>query len=473
MDQLDALRKVGFGLGVGETPPSDINTWLNEQLTGDFPAVGYANVSSAIVEPWPQALTFDLPERVTRCQDYWAEKIRVDESDLQGAERNTAYMQASRDYKVAEWDAIKFAQQPVLGANPVRERFKHFWLNHFIVGFSDISSREITGHYIDAAIYGSLTGSFADMLYGVTIHPAMLYYLDNIYNIGERSQRNLRCECGGLNDNLARELLELHTVSPERGYLEADIRDAAKVLAGWGAFFNEGWPEPIDDPWTDAYFPSREEPGPKSVLGQSFPSGKGALRQLTDMLAADPWTPRHLSAKLAQHFIGESASDEDRGAIEDAWIASNGDLPTIHRAVVDRALVSGGKKFLWPLTWLSQLLRISGASLYAGHDEAWNYFAEATRLPLQVLDEMGMNFWGIHQPNGFSDRRRDWISTEHLERRVRFSQMVYQQCRPQRSVDEIIDILQPGERTKSAVAQQSSGRDKFVVLACSPEFLEV
>ena len=191
------------------------------------------------------------------------------------------------------------------------------------------------------------------------------------------------------------------------------------------------------------------------------------------MLAADPWTPRHISAKLALHFIGESATDEDRGAIEDAWVSSNGNLPSIHRAVVDRALLSEGKKYLWPWTWISQLLRISGATLYAGYDEAWDYFNDANRSPLELLDEMGMNFWGIHQPNGFSNRRSDWISTEHLERRIRFAEMIFSRCNPMRSIDDMIDIVRPGEHTKSIIVEKNNSRDKFIMLACSPEFFEV
>lgn len=207
---------------------------------------------------------------------------------------------------------------------------------------------ELIGDYWDA-IYSGLDGSFDDLLYRVESHPAMLTYLDNIYNIGWHSEKAKGCDFDGcvvgLNDNLARELMELHTVSPSRGYTEDDIHNAAMTLAGWGDVFELPWGVVPDD-WAQPWAQYHAEP--KTVLGVSIPEGPKGLRVLTDLLAKDTATPQFICRKLTTHFIGDQATAEDIAAVEAAWTASSGHLPTVHRAVLTRAVEVRSNGFTGP-----------------------------------------------------------------------------------------------------------------------------
>lgn len=468
------LRKLGFGMGLDETQPADPMAWVESQLSAEMSNLGYAHAEgNDPIEILPDRFNLDLTARVTRSLDYSNERRKIRKSKLSAADKGAALGEARDKYETRFSDQTKFVLAPVLGQDHFKRRLSHFWLNHFTAGFATTASNYLIGHYADEAIYGHLNGSFADMLYAVETHPAMLTYLDNIYNIGEKSQRNRSCNCAGFNDNLAREAMELHTVSPARNYTEDDIRDAAKIFAGWGAPFDEKMPERVKDYW-QCYLKSRAEPGKKEVLGQEFAPGSGALRELLDLLASDPMTAQYLSRKLALHFIGDAATPGDISAIQTAWETSNGDLPTVHKAVAKAALNSESKKFLWPLTWLFQLVRISGSRLFGGFEETLTFYHEkATRMPTNVMNELGMDFWSIRQPDGYSDHRRDWISSEHFDRRIRFAQMTFQAGDPKRSVDDMIDLTNPSERTKAAIAKKTSQVDRFVILTCSKEFFEV
>ena len=126
------------------------------------------------------------------------------------------------------------------------------------------------------------------------------------------------------------------------------------------------------------------------------------------------------------------------------------------------------------MTWLSQLVRISDSRLCAGFAQfERRFFTDATRMPGDIMDELGMNFWSSRQPNGFSDQKVDWVSSEHFERRIRFAQILFRYGNPRRSVDDMVDILQPSEATKATLTSATSREERFVLLACSKDFFEV
>ncbi len=171
----------------------------------------------------------------------WFQRNKIgDASNASNAER-----QANREENLMdEKDELKFSHRNVYGKDQVRLRFTAFWANHFTTGNTH-DNRNHIGHAIDEAILANLNGDFSHMLYKMTSHPSMLIYLDNIFSAGPNSKEvewaKRNGEQAGLNDNLGRELLELHTVSPSAKYSEDDIRNAAKVLAGWGVFPGMLW----------------------------------------------------------------------------------------------------------------------------------------------------------------------------------------------------------------------------------------
>ncbi len=470
-----AARKLGLGFRPSKGTDVTSAAWIESQLTETFQDPGVARYGEA-VGTWPDDLVYSLDERVTRFRDRRAAVKKLDKARVDNATRSRRMNDIWSEYTVFKQDLHHFAARGAYGDDQIRQRLMFFWANHFTVGRKGDENIEFLGHYLDVAIYGALDGSFADMLYGATTHPAMLSYLDNNVNVGERSKYAARCRrtgCqAGSNDNLARELMELHTVSPARGYTEDDIRGAADILTGWGYPYADGLPFEPKDFWT-AFFSSRAEPGTKTVLGVEYPAGDKALRMLTDTLAADPFTPRFLSRKLAAHFIGDAATDDDIEAIHEAWVGSDGDLPTVHRVVLDRALAAPPGKFLWPMVWLFQALRVSGAHLFYGYEEIDALHETVQRHPDMIFEELGFDFWAERQPNGYSDRNEDWISTEHMDRRVRFAALIHRFCNPERSVDEIMDVLDFDAASRALVNRGANERERFVLCLCSRTFMEV
>lgn len=425
-------------------------------------------------EPSPKELVYSLWRRVGFTQKYQRELGKIRERAASDGEID-AYMQKF-DYMLLEYsDETSFTNFSVYCNDHIKHRLSHFWLNHFTVGRL-WGNRNFVYDYWENVVYKNISVKFKDVLYACITHPAMLHYLDNISNIGERSQSAKWCrekgDCEvGLNDNLARELLELHTVTPARGYSEKDIRNAAKVLAGWGNSFDHDFTEPVNDyyqPWE----PAHAEPGNKEVLGLRLGAGKRSLRKLTDFLAEDDATVHHLSSKLLAHFA-TNVSREDVEAVSKVWRQTDGSLPAIHRKVLEIAATTSAPNAPWPLTWGVQVCRMSKANPFLGYEEDVHEMGtDERRAPHRIWPEIGMSFWSERQPDGFSQRAGDWISTEYMDRRVRFADMAYSFGQPELTVDEIMDVQRVRPETRALVAQATKDKDKFILLMCSPEMME-
>ena len=310
----------------------------------------------------------------------------------------------------------------------------------------------------------------------------MLVYLDNIWSSGENSTHARESrrdgQQAGLNDNLGRELLELHSVSPAARYSESDVRNSAKVLAGWGSYLeatstdikNQG--ADTTNHW-DMYKRRWAEPGVKNVLGKIIPAGKGGLRNLTDFLASHNNTIMYISKKLTHHFVNDEPSEQDINYIANAWRESQGNLDKIHIAVIERAILSKEPKFQWPMTWLFQVLRLSEATFIHGWDELhgeaniFNRFMQND----QIFNELGQSFWSNRQPNGYSNEKEEWLSGEMFERRIRFVDAIYRVGRPKSSSEEIMNRIGASTSTRKLVNRATSGRSKFISLMCSPELM--
>ncbi len=467
-------RKLGLGPRPNDPLDLDLETWLDMQLDAepDWRALNSVTDMSEQIVPWPGELSWSREERVARLQKLRRGREELDASNLPEHERGKQARMLDRQYQCKDMDQQKFANGCIYGRDQVNRRLANFWFNHFTVADNGhLTVNMMMNHYEDA-VFGMLKESFGDMLYASTTHLAMLSYLDNIDNRGENSKHARECGCfSGINDNLGRELLELHSVSPARNYVEDDVGGAARILAGWGWTYDD-MQFPRGASVREPYVPYFAEPGSKTVLGKNYPHGKDALRLLTDNLAADASTLDHLSDKLAVHFIGEGRSGTEVMRIRQAWVESGGDLRRIHRTALLEAANSGEKKFLTPMLWIFQLSRMSGAMVFQGTTDdvrSENYW-QAARI---ILGELAHNFWLRRQPNGYSDLKADWISNEHFDRRVRYAGFIADRCRPQLQADEMIRKYGFSDSTASLVAQGRNRTEKFILLACSPEFMEV
>jgi len=484
-EQFRVAQKIGLMFRPEDEIPDDIHSWAVQQLYLKTKPMGIATkhgeFGPSYIEPWPDNLILSLSDGATKAGAMHVERkaIKRDKS-LSKKQRKEKIKLLKYKYMSNWFDTLKFAHRNVYGADQVKQRFTLFWLNHFTVG-PQRGNKYIMGHYIEKAIYNNLNGSFDELLYKCISHPTMLSYLDNIFNVGENSKKVKDCkdagrieDCGrasGLNDNLARELMELHTVSVNAGYTESDIRSSAKILSGWGVgLFSTGIT--VEDRW-DAYIKDRAEPsGEVIVMGKKISLGKGAFRQLTDYLASLDETAEFLSKKLCQHFVSDNPSEKDIVYVKSKWIASNGDLNQIHSAVIERAIISKGDKFQWPITWLFQIIRLSGATFFRGWEEVNNYNKRYNSISAQhIFRELGQYFWSNRQPDGYSSHKSEWLSGEHFERRLRFADSVYNLGNPKLTAEEIMNRMGVSNNTRDLVGGVSGDRRKFVALMCSPELM--
>jgi uncharacterized protein (DUF1800 family) len=489
-ESIRLTRKVGFGLRPEDAVPDDVVGWALDQLDTQPQALGVAGVplpgmgqsmAQPKIVPWPAERIWSLTDTVDRFRAFEKGRAIADKKYAGDGAKYAAYMNEvmAKNINLA-FDQLRRAHQPVYGSRPVFERFTYFWANHFTAGASNHA--DIVGaHFIESAIGANLTRSFADLLYDVTTHPAMQNYLDNSESMGPNSrlgkQFKRQGKYGDINENLARELLELHTLSPAGGYVQDDIVNVAKILTGHG--YNIAVRDDFKgkERWK-TFFPDWHEPGSKTALGGSYPEGPEALRQLTDYLAQHPSTIRFLCGKLARHFIADEPTSDDTDYLIKAWAEGSGNLQLLHKAVIVRAVARReARKFQMPEVWLYQMLRLSGANLFAGWDQTQSatepLFPDSyNRAPADLLAELGQSYWVTRQPNGYSDIRADWISPEHLDRRLRFSQLAFTAGVPALGAEKLVERLGVDSATQTLVSGGKTDVEKFVLLFCSPELME-
>ena len=475
--QFTIAQKIGLMFRYDEDVPQDMEGWIEQQLQAPSPALGIAKTGASVTE-WPDELQPNLAKRAGMWRRY--RSLKKQEREGKNGQDTEAARQANRhENLMQEKDEHKFVQRNAYGADQVKLRLTSFWANHFTIG-NTFDTGQLIGHAIDEGILAKLNGSFADMLYGITTHPGMLTYLDNVWSAGERSEEAKNCrrkpDCqAGLNDNLGRELLELHTVSVSASYSENDIRAAAQVLAGWGIDLGEELSTMRkrtggNNHW-NAYKKQWAEPGPKKVMGQTIYAGRSGLRQLTDFLASHDHTINHISIKLCQHFVSDSPTKTQIESVKSVWHQSNGDLHAIHTQVLKLAINAPDAKFLWPMTWLFQVVRLSGATYFKGWENTHNYNNKLMHTK-KVFEELGQSFWSLRQPDGYSNDKAEWLSAEMFERRVRFAEAIYFNGGTRRSANKIMDRIGAAEQTRALVASVGpSPKDQFITLMCSPELM--
>ncbi|MBL8157578.1 MAG: DUF1800 domain-containing protein, partial [Anaerolineae bacterium] len=213
---------------------------------------------------------------------------------------------------------------------PFLERLVWFWSNHFTISVLKQRMIFVAGGYEREAIRPNVLGRFEDLLIATVRHPAMLLYLDNAFSIGPDSPAG-RFTGRGLNENHAREILELHTLGVNGGYTQTDVIELARVLTGWS----------VDRQGTDndngfKFFPNRHQPGTKTLLGKTYAeAGEAEGRQALIELARHPSTARHIATKLARHFIADEPPPQAVARLERVFRDTGGDLKAMAIAIVD------------------------------------------------------------------------------------------------------------------------------------------
>ncbi|MGC6517863.1 MAG: DUF1800 family protein [Candidatus Puniceispirillaceae bacterium] len=356
-------------------------------------------------------------------------KFRNDRKAYEDAKEQLAFETGEKYYESLEL-AVRHHTALHSGA-PVFERFWLFWCNHFAITDKDFMPQFTTGPYHREIIRSHMTGSFKALTQAATLSWAMIHNLDNSESVGPNSQRGKwRREKGKpatVNENHARELLELHMLSPEAGYTQKDVIALSYIMAGW----RHDWTKKRQECNPVKFDQKSHEPGNHKVLGNSYKqrgiTPKNKLLDVIVDLAAHPACAHFIAKKLCRHFICDNPTPEMIAPVAQAFIDSDGDLPTLHKAVVQAVFDHGAdyQKFHSPEIWLLQMVNMTGAK-WPPSPEMMRYDfktrpSHIVRMPEKYLKEIGHNPYRPDQPNGWPDTKLEWLSPELLIRRMTFA----------------------------------------------------
>lgn len=344
--------------------------------------------------------------------------------------------------------------------SPFRERLVHFWSNHFTVSAKRPQIAVAVGAFEREAIRPHIFGRFEDLLIASSQHPTMLMYLDNQFSFGPKSQAG-RMRDFGLNENLAREILELHTLGVDGGYGQDDVVALAKIITGWGVARPQDRGE--GTPGAFLFRPAGHEPGQKTLLGRTYREdgvreGEAALRDL----ARHPSTARFVATKLARHFIADAPAPAAVARLERAFRDSEGDL-----AVVTRALIAAPEPWGTPLSKFKTPNDLVISSLRALAIEDVPDEAAAGGLGL-----LGQFPFTAPSPAGWSDVSADWIAPEALMTRIEWLRELGKRAPVPKPVAWAEAILGPvlSDATRATVAAAQSNSEAVALAFASPEF---
>jgi uncharacterized protein (DUF1800 family) len=357
---------------------------------------------------------------------------------------------------------------------PFVERLVAFWSNHLCVSVAaKVLVVPFAGSYEREAIRPHVLGRFEDMVLASARHPAMLVYLDNVQSIGPGSRagrfsgRAGRGQQRGLNENYARELLELHTLGVNGGYTQQDVQDLAKILSGWtvgglvrGGRGRQGRPRNrAAESGTGFLFQEAlHEPGAKAVLGVRYgEAGVEEGERVIRALCRHPSTAKFLATKLVAHFVSDDPPPAAVDRIARTFRESGGDLRAVSLALVDlpEAWTGSARKFRTPQDWMVAVLRAFGAH-------------EVAESVMPVLRQLRHPLWSPQSPKGFGDRTDEWADPDSLLNRAELSRTVARRLRTRR-VDprvlvDTIDAPQDDPLRRMA-ADSSIAADERVALA--------
>lgn len=307
-------------------------------------------------------------------------------------------------------DARALLLRHATAEDALRERLALFWANHFTATSKNLIGRHLVQPFVEEAIRPHVAGRFADMLVAVETHPVMLAYLDQSLSFGPASRAGARSG-RGLNENLARELLELHTVGVDGPYDQGDVRELAELLTGLTA--QDG---------ALVFRAERAEPGAETVLGATYAAeaGLASVEAALRGIAAHPATARHVARKLAAHFVADDPDADLVAALEATFARTGGDLSMVTATLLDHpaAWEPPRRKVKPPFDFLASALRALGVgeAALAGWDDR-----EVRRSVLNPLGVMGQPWQRPGGPDGWPEAAEAWVTPQFVAARIDWS----------------------------------------------------
>jgi uncharacterized protein (DUF1800 family) len=445
MDRAAAIAAARFGFGPGpqDDPGSNPKAGLKAQLRGDDP--GLASGAFAGLQTGSEALAALHAEGM-------AHRAFLASNPSGTAQYKSTLPPLFQAEAAAQLGFLTTTQAGF------RERLVWFWSNHFSVSALQNQAGIFIGPMQREAIRPHVTGNFTDMVLAVERHPAMLRYLDNDQSFGPDSPAGLQTG-RGLNENLGRECMELHTVGLAAGYSQADVTSMAKILTGWSIAL----PEQGGDATGFKYRPRLHEPGPQTVMGRQFDGGEQAGIDALTFLSTYPTTYELLARKLVIHFVADDPPPRAVAKIAGVLRDTRGDLGAASAALVDlpQAWVPG-QKLKTPFDYLVSTLRAAPPPP-----------AQKPPAPVALLAQLGQPLWAAPLPNGWPDQAANWAGSDAVMARIdwayAYSGRFNDDADPMQLADAASGpLLRP--ETRAAMGEAGSPRDALTLFLTSPEF---
>lgn len=477
-----AVTRFGMGAMPGEIEAvsADPQGWLEDQIRhggaalpgGDFP-----DTEARLVEF--NAYLRDIRE--VRQERRQSPPPATPPADAPMEQRARTPEENSRR-ALAQNTAAQFLARAQLGAttpDSFAERWALFWSNALTASATKFQSAVFLGQYEREAIRPHVFGRFEDLLIAAESHPAMLLYLDQAQSVGPNSVLGERRDAG-LNENLAREILELHTVGADAGYTQGDVTELARALTGWSV------PGPRDGqaagrgggrrggalaqaraiqrgPRGFAWRPGIHEPGGRTVMDRRYnQTGADQGGTILRDLANHPATARRLARRIAMHFVADDPPASLVNRLEAAWTGSRGDL-----AAVARALIAA------PEAWAATPAKIKTPyEFIVSTHRALGYPPQRVQPLQQALTAMGQPAFAPPSPEGWPDTAADWAGPDALVKRLDWAKAVAERTEmfDPNAVATTALGARLSDRTRLAVARAESRPEALTLLLMSPEF---
>jgi uncharacterized protein (DUF1800 family) len=465
-----AVNRFGLGAKPGELPAiTDPPAWLLGQLKASPPVLNGGGLQ-------PSAVTL---KRAIELRGKVAEERRRQRSMEDAGEevQVAAALKLPSIYRPVYVDeALARFSHSVSTDRPFLERLTQFWSNHFAVSVDKLVVLGLAGAMEREAIRPHVTGRFTDLLLAVEKHPAMLLYLDNALSIGPESRagkfvsRRGKGRKAGINENLAREILELHTLGVDGGYTQDDVTTFAKAITGWSIGGQDNGRRlarlGIDNgaPGEFHFRAEFHEPGTKRLLGKRYgDDGVGQGEAILEDLALRRETARHVCTKLARHFIADDPPAAVIERMSRAWLDSRAHLPSVYRA-----LVESGEAWQQPLA----KFKSPADYIYSAYRGLAIPVTEQRRA-LQAFEALGQRNLSPGSPAGWPDTSADWDGPSALLKRIAWADLVAQRSGRRNARELAPELLGGtlGDDTAKAIARAESGAQAMTLLLAAPEFM--
>ena len=358
-------------------------------------------------------------------------------------------------------EALARMQRAVMADCGFAERLVVFWSNHFCISANKGGlARMWAGSFEREAIRPYVLGRFADMLKAVEQHPAMLFFLDNQQSLGPDSRAGLNRK-RGLNENLAREIMELHTLGVNGGYSQDDVTSLARIITGWTYAGRQGQ---LGEPGTFAFNANAHQPGAHRVMGKVYEANGVAQGEavLAD-IARHPSTAKFIAGKFARHFVADDPPPALVARLADVFTKTDGDLKAMSMALVD-----SDEAWKTPLTKIRspyEFLMATGRLLGRIPDDPGRYIGG--------LSVLGQPLWSPAGPNGFPDTNAAWAAPEGMKLRLDISAQVASRLADSidpRDLLELVAADAASPETRRTVERAETRQQALALLLMSPEF---